>query len=363
MAADTPLTLNWYGCDLVTGGIIEDLPALSPNGSLSKKLGQTTTSTFTLNLAGAPHDWLSATAHGRAVLVGVDSLTDLPVWAGIVLNRTRGSANTVELATATLESYLDNRYTGTYLAVQQDKATVVTGLAQTILTGGPPFVFDAPALGSVMDENILDGDDRTVLSALQEVMNAEGGPEWTIDVTWNAGHSGFQFPLRVRSAIGTQAASPEAVFDFPGAISTYSQAESFEAGKGATVIQARGEGEGSGRLSSAIYEATDMLAAGWPRWSYRFTPATGLTDPVALNAHAAAALKTMRTGASVWTVEAVASKAPRLGRDFSIGDTVRVAIERSPGHPDGAEVVARCWAWDLDPSSDSIRPILVEEDA
>lgn len=362
MTAGTPYELTWYGCDLRTGGIIEELPALSHSGSLSRRLGQHTTANFSLSLAGAPADWEAATNQGRTVLVGVDTATNLPVWPGIVLTRDGGSAANVELGTATLERYLDSRYTGTYTAVQQDKAAVVTGLAAGILTDGPPFVFDAPSIGSMMDIDVLDGDDRTVLSALQEVMDADGGPEWTVDVEWNAARNGFRFPLRVRAAIGTQAPQPEAVFDFPGCVSSYTASESYEAGKGATVVQARGEGEGSARLSSDVYTASSLIASGWPRWVHRYTPATGLTDPVALNAHAAQALAVMATGATVWSVEAVASQAPRLGRDFGVGDTVRVAVESSARHPHGAEVVARCWSWELDPAADKIRPILVEED-
>ncbi len=189
----------------------------------------------------------------------------------------------------------------------------------------------------------------------------EGGPEWTVDVAWNDAHSGFVLPVRVRPAIGTQAVQPEGVFDYPGCVSSYTLAESYESGKGATVVQARGEGESAGRLTSQVYTADALIAGGWPRWVHRFTPAAGLTDPVQLNAHAARALALMQTGAKVWSVEAVASVAPRIGRDWGLGDTVRIAVEASPRHPRGAETVARAWAWELDPGADRIRPILVED--
>jgi hypothetical protein len=69
----------------------------------------------------------------------------------------------------------------------------------------------------------------------------------------------------------------------------------------------------------------------------------------------------MRTGSRVWTVEAVASQAPRLGRDWALGDSVRVAIDHSPRHPNGAETVSRAYSWELDPGGDRVRPILVED--
>ena len=356
-----PYELAWYGCDLRTGNIVEELPALAPSGPLSRRLGEYTTANFTLALDGAPAGWEAATDQGRTVLVSVDTETNIPVWSGLVLTRDGGSGPTVQLGTATMERYFDSRYTGDYTVTQQDKADVITGLASAVLTDGPPIVFDAPQVGSVMDVDILDGDDRTVLSALKEVMGAKGGPEWTVDTEWNASRTGFQFPLRVRPAIGTQSTQPEAVFDYPGCISEYTTSESYEAAKGATVVQARGEGEGSARLTSAAHIADSLIAGGWPRWVYRFTPASGLTDPTALDAHAVKALALMATGANVWSAEAVASQAPRLGRDFTIGDSVRIAVESSHRHPSGAEAVARCWAWELDPKANKVRPILVEE--
>lgn len=356
-----PIILAWYGCDLLTGNIVEDIRSLKPTGALSRKLGDTTTLQFDLALPGAPAEWDAATAPGRSALVAVDTATDTPIWAGVLLSRSGGSAQTVQLGAATLEQYLDNRFPGTQTLIGTDQAAVISALVTPALTAGPPIVIDAPSIGVTMDYLTEDGDDKSILSCLKEVMALEGGPEWTIDVTWNATHSGFQFPLRVRPAIGTQAATPEGTFDFPGCVDSYVLAESYESGKGATVVIARGEGEGSSRLTSTPHEATALLAGGWPRWEYRYTPATGVTDPDQLDAHATKTLALMQQGAQVWSIEAVASKAPRLGTDWGIGDTVRLAVERSPRHPNDVDVVARCWAWELDPGGDRVRPILVEE--
>lgn len=358
----TPYALTWYACDLRSGGISEELPSLTPTQALSRRLGTATTLSATLALAGAPREWESATEQGRSLMVAVDSATDTPIWPGLIVTRGGGSASTVQLGMATPEAYLDRRYTGTQTLLQQDQADVVTALMTAPLSEGPPFVMDAPPTGTLMDLILADSDDKTVLSALQDLMAMSGGPEWTVDVAWNANHNGFVLPVRVRPAIGTQTTTPEGTFDYPGAVSEYTFAESYEVGKGANVIIARGEGEGDSRLSSAAYSADALIAGGWPRYIYRYTPAAGLTDPVALNAHAVQALALMQTGASVWTIEATASRAPRLGVDWALGDSVRLAVEHSPRHPNGADVVARAWSWELDPGADKIRPILVEED-
>lgn len=362
-ATTMPMELDWYGCDLATGQIVEDLPYLTPAGTLSRQLGRSTSATFGLSLGGAGREWAAATAPGRSLLVGVDRYTGLPVWPGIVLTRGGGSAQTVDLGAATPEAYLDRRYTGTQTLVGVDQAAVVTALMTAPLSQGPPFVMDAPPTGTTMDYTALDSDDKTALSALGEIMAMDGGPEWTVDVAWaDASRSGFVLPVRVRPKIGSQSSTPEAVFDFPGCVSSYRLTESYEQGKAATVVTARGEGEGDARLTSAAQIATSLEAGGWPRYVHRYTPASGITDPAQLDAHARASLAVMATGASVWSADAVASRAPRIGRDWGIGDMVRLSITSSPRHPAGAEIVARAWAWDLDPGADTVRPILVEED-
>ncbi|MEO3978763.1 hypothetical protein [Streptomyces sp. CAU 1734] len=359
--AATPVELTWYACDLRTGGIIEELSAVTAGQALSRRLGTYTTTTVDLALPGAARDWESATDPGRTLLVAVDRAADLPLWAGIVITRDGGSSETLALGLATPERYLDSRYPGTHGLVQQDQADVITALLAPVISDDLCFVMDAPPTGVLMDYTVEDGDDRSDLSCLQELMGADGGPEWAVDVEWAPGRTGFVLPIRVRPAIGTQNARPEAVFDFPGCVSSYTLAESYEQGKGATVVVARGEGEGAARLTSGEHVATELLAAGWPRWVHRFTPASGLTDPAQLDAHAARALALMQRGAAVWTIDATASASPRLGRDWVLGDSVRLSVAGSLRHPAGADTIARAWGWELDPDADTVRPILVED--
>lgn len=358
---DGAVELAWFGCDLTTGGIIEDLRALTPSGPLSRRLGDSTTLQLDLDLAGAPSGWEAATAPGQCMAVAVDMATDLPIWAGLFLPREGGSAPTLSLGAATAERYLDSRFPGTVRLYGVDQADVVTALVTPALTAGIPIVLDAPPTGVLMDYEVDDTDDKSTLSCLQEVMALEGGPEWTIDVAWNAGRNGFVLPLRVRPKIGVQTDQPEGTFDYPGCVSSYSLAESYEQGKGATRVVARGEGEGVSRLTSPPQDASALLAAGWPVWEHRYTPASGVTDPDQLTGHAARSVALMSQGAQVWTVGATASQAPRLGRDWGLGDTIRLAVDHSPRHPQGVTITARAWAWELDVAGDTVKPILVEE--
>ncbi|MFJ1581791.1 hypothetical protein ACIOC1_00440 [Streptomyces sp. NPDC088197] len=358
--AQQPYNLAWYGADLTTGGIIEELAGVTLTQPLGLKVGAATTSAVSLNLAGAPRGWQEATTPGRCMLVAVDTVTDTPLWAGSILPTTGGSASTLDISLATLEAYFDRRFPGDVAMVQQDQAVIATAVMGNLFVDGPCFVLDAPPTGVLADYAVADSDDKSILSCMQELMG-QGGPEFTVDVEWAPGHTGFVLPIRVRPSIGVQTDQPEGTFDFPGSVTDYTLTHTYEAGQGATVVVARGEGEGAARLTSAVHVAADLIAAGWPRYVYRYTPASGVTSVDQLDAHAAAALAMMRLGGQAWTVQATASRAPRIGADWRLGDSVRLAVETSPRHPDGTDVVARAWAWQLDPGADTITPILIEE--
>ncbi|MGJ5898541.1 hypothetical protein ACSCBZ_42385 [Streptomyces niveiscabiei] len=355
--------LTWLACDLKSGRIAEELRSLTPSGPLERRLSLSSSGQLDLDLAGAPAQWESATDPGRTLLVAVDTYTSRPVWSGIVLTRAGGSDTVVQLGAATPEAYLDRRYTGAYTGIARDQALIMSDLATAVLTDAPPIVIDAVAGSAPITYLLQDGDDRTALSALQELAGMEGAPEWTIDTVWaDSAQSAVQLVVRVRPTIGVQSTTPEAVFDLPGCIASYSLSESYESGRGATVVRAWGDGEGAARLRGVDQSAADLIAAGWCRWENRFTPSSGLTDPDQLTAHAVQALAQQRTGTRTWTVDAVASRAPRLGLDWALGDSVHVQISSSPRHPLGAETVSRAYAWRLDPGADRVTPVLVEED-
>ncbi|MFJ2579960.1 hypothetical protein [Kitasatospora aureofaciens] len=356
-----PVTLTWYACDLRTGRIAEELSALTPTQALSRRLGTVTSTRFELALAGTPPEWQSATDPGRTLLVAVDSTTGAPLWSGIPLTREGGSADTVAIVASTPECYLDRRST-TYSGTAVDLSTAMVQVAQPLLTQGPPFSIDSVASGTVGNYTVQDSDDKTVLSCLQELDAMSGAPEWTVDTTWvDAAQTAFRLVLRVRPKIGVQAATPEAQFDLPGCVTDYLLTESYERGKGATSVTARGEGQGASRITSAAHTASALLADGWCLWEHRYQPASGITDAAQLDAHATEALALMQTGSAVWTVNAAASAAPRLGTDWALGDSVAVNITSSQRHPRGASTVARAYGWELDPEANRVSPILLEE--
>jgi hypothetical protein len=353
--------LAWYGCDLRSGRIAEELRSFN-GGALSRKLGASTSVSGTLTVAGAPGGWEAATDPGRTLLVAVDAATGAPLWSGLTLVRAGGSSPEVSLTAATAEIYLDRRYPGDYTAAGVDQTAVIAALATPALTDGPPLVLDTTDTGIAIDYTMVDSEDRSILSGVQEVSEMEGGPEWTIDTIWgDAAQTRFELVLRVAPTVGIITGQPVAVFDLPGCIETYTLTESYEKGKGATSVIARGERSSDVRASSSVHTADDLLAAGWALWEERYTPASGITDTGQLDRHAAGALALMGAGSRAWALEAVASRAPRLGVDWALGDSIGVQVTGSPRHPDGIETIARAYAWSLDVGSDRVTPTLLED--
>jgi len=354
--------VQWLACDLATGSVIDELRALAPSGPLSRRLGTHTAMSASLPLAGAPVGWQECTLPGRTMLVAV---TSVPVWAGIVLSRRRGSGPTCSLGTATPEAYLDRRYTRNHTWRQVDETSVIAaGLLGDVAVSGIGLTIDAPASGELRDRTYTDAEDRTVLSALEDLMGVEDGPEWEIAPRWRTtAQTSIELVARVRPRIGVQPPAPAAVFDMPGCVIDYEQTESYEQGRGATVTRATGSGEGSSRIVSADMTATALHAAGWPRYDHRWTPSTSITQRSTADAHARAALALMATGSSVWTIQARASAGPTLGDDWDLGHTIRLNVQpgHSEGHPAGVDVVARAWGWEWDPAADIVTPILAEE--
>ncbi|MEW2415282.1 hypothetical protein AB0953_16425 [Streptomyces sp. NPDC046866] len=355
--------ITWLACDLRTGRIAEELPALRATGPLSRRIGSVTNTSLSLDLVGAPLEWEAATDPARTLLVAVDTATAVPLWSGIPLPRVGGSANAVTFTAASSECYLDRRYAA-YSGTGVDRSTVMAGVAAPLLTDGPPFVIDDLPTGSTMDYTVTDEDDKTILSVLQELDGQDGAPEWTIDTVWaDTAQTSVELILRIHPAIGIQPDIPATVFDMPGCVADYTLTESYERGRGATQVIARGDTQGGGRTSSAVHTADDLLAAGWCLWEYRYNPGAGVTDTGQLDAHAAQSLALMRTGSRAWTLQAAASAAPRLGTDWGLGDTITLAVapDTSPRHPAGVLVTARAWGWDLDAGADKLTPILLED--
>lgn len=366
-AVQGPPSYTWYGCDLVTGAIVEEIPFV-PSGSLKRILGAYTALSGSFAVSDASGDWQSATDQGRTMLVCVRNEDDYPLWAGIVIKRTGGSSDTIDLDLVTLEGYLDRRYAGYQTEVNQSGQRIIRNLAHLADQDqgiGLTYQFvDSPPYH---DRTYEDTADQTVYSQMVELMAVENGPEWTIDILWgDATHTFFEKRLVVDLSIGNNVdvegfSEVNAVFDYPGNIRNYEVVEDFTSSKGANNIELYGDGEGPSRPAGFPARAEDLLDAGWPRYDFRRTLSSVTSDDT-LTSHAQELLGWMATGATVWTLVADASVAPRIGVDWVLGSYVVVEVSRSPRHPDGVAIIARAIGWELDPESGTVIPLLEEED-
>jgi hypothetical protein len=290
------------------------------------------------------------------------TLDDVIVWGGRVVGREGGSDPTCSLSLATLESYLDGwRYVADHVWTAQDEAAVIAAglVADANVVEGMGLVIDAPATGTLRDRTYLAQDDKTVYSALQELMGVEGGPEWTVELGWaDADHSAVAKTFKVRDRIGTDSDPPAAVFQTLGeASATYLLTEDHSQGKAGNHVIATSTGDGTIRPQSAPARDLALLALE-PRYELRFTPSTSITTQSVLDAHAREKLALVAPGARVLKLTARFDAYPRLGVDWFLGDTIGYELF-GHRHPDGLTGADRCIGWDLDLSRGLVSPYLL----
>lgn len=363
--------VTWLGCDLVTGGIIAELPDLS--GSVERVIGEATSSQIrapvpTGGTGRLPVELVKqATQPGRTMVVAV--VNDLPAWAGIVMRRDRGSDATISLACASPEAYLDRRFVGDHTFTGVDEATIAAGLVRDAQVEGIRLEVDAPETGTTRDRSYFAKDDATVLDRMQELSDVEGGPEWTIDLDWTDDtHRAVRKVFRLRQRLGrvtggaifeTTAAS---VFSSAGASeAVYTLAEDYTDGKGANHVVATAPGQGEDRPQSIAVRAEDLIAGGWPRYERRFQPSTSITDPQTLFLHAQRELRRRRRGARVWSLDVRWDAAPRYGVDWILGDLVAWNVI-GHGDPDGISGQGRIIGWTMEMPAGRMTPKLLQED-
>lgn len=360
--------VTWYGCDLITGTIIAELPEIV--GQVSRVLGAYTSTnlsmpiplsgpgSFSYNGVALPELWMQATAPGQTMIVPV--VNDVPAAAFIVLSRKGGTGAMLELGVVSLEGYLARRYARDHTWTQKDEAAVIAaGLFGDAQVDGIGLIIDAPPTGTLRDRTYVDGDDVMVYQRLTELMSVQGGPEWTIDVDWaDETRTAVAKIARVRKRIGVASSNPDAVFATEGeSDATYDYSEDYTEGRGANHVQARGDGEGEDR---PVSPAIDGVRDGWPRYERRVS-VSGESNVAVLTDHALAELDLRRDGSKVWSIQARWDAFPRLGIDWRLGDDIGLELT-GHRHPFGVTEVHRSIGWTLDMQAGTVVPILLEVD-
>lgn len=388
------MTLQWVSADLLSGGIVGDLPSFDPTWPLRRTISQAETATGTLHLAGAPENWERAIREGGALLACYDDTPNpdgsqpKPIqWCGYVpaSGPLDAASDDVPVNMATYEAMLDRAFVGdtTYLTTQHRDDIIAdlitswwapgTGISYLQLNytpgGGPtPALMDQPPVpnAAIVMQNT---DNATVLTRIQQVIAQLGG-EFTIDWAWSDDGESLVPTMSFGDRIGRAATAgldPPVTFELPGQLVTFQQSRSYAAGDGANKIVPYSTGQGN----TTPYAAPILTPAdGRPTFEYRYQPAPSLS-PSALAQYGQQASPILAPGKRPVTLVASTARLAgrRLGVDWGLGDDIGYNV-RSPytnaqgetvtirAFPRGVKGVARAIGYEL--TDTTVAPTLAD---
>jgi len=356
------MALSWIAINANDGSVIADLPTLKVDGALKATLMRYESQTASLPTwdpagdDGPPENWLTATRPGATFLVALSEPEEneprgLPLWGGMVVRRNRVPGGGVKMSLVTAEGYMDRIYVGTW-GTTTGQNNMVKLLVQeyvqngySLLRGLPLRVQVVGGDGVVRERSYLDSSDKTLYSVLTDLSGVLGGPEWTIGWEW-VDERKLGLVLTVGDRIGSAppaGLNPAAQFYLPGDVTDAELVEGYGADEGANDVMAVSSGTEDARPQSPHQKNDGDLR---PRFEYRWTPSTSITDIDTLTAHAQRALASMKDGSLALTLTANREEAPKLGRDWFIGDDIGFSID-APEFPEGLVGTARCVGWEL----------------
>lgn len=354
--------LSWLAVNANTGGVIADLPTLRPDGALKQTLMRYESQTVSLPAwdpldegSAPPPNWVSATRPGAVFLVALGEPEEneprgLPLWGGMVVRRTRVPGGGVKMSLVTAEGYMDRVYVGDHNYAGGGQNGIVQQLADIYLKTGlrpalPLRVEQLGGSGTPRDRSYKDADDKTLYSVLTDLAGVLGGPEWTIRWEW-VDDTRLGLVLSVGDRIGSAppaGVGPAAWFELPGSVLEAELVEGYGSDEGANDVVAVSSGVEDARPQSPHQTNTADMR---PRFEYRWTPSTSISEVSTLTSHAQRALAAMKDGSLALALTATVAEAPKLGRDWRIGDDIGFNII-APEFPGGLIGTARCVGWEL----------------
>lgn len=353
------MALSWVAVNANNGKMIADLPELELSGMFGCTMMRYETQTASLPVLTAPENWRQATRPGAVFIVCLDDDGQTPLWGGMVIDRKTTHDGPAQLSLVTVEGYFDRRYVGnrTYTATAQNLIAkdLVESYAATADMLGIPIrveVVGSSAAG-IRDRSYKTVEDKTLYSVLGDLAGIINGIEWTVG--WENVNNLITPVFYVGSRIGRSAPAglgPAAQFYLPGSVTSAELDESYTSQLGANRVIAVSSGVDDARpQSSQKSYTTDQR----PAFEFRWSPSTSIKETATLDAHADRALAAMKDGGLGLEITANREEAPRLGKDWFIGDDIGFDLV-SPAWPDGITGVARVVGWRMD--ADTIQPLV-----
>lgn len=355
--------LQWLATEMRTGKVLVDLPDLADQDggdlTIAVQMGDYQTLTACLPLPTAPEGWQRATLQGASTLVLLQD--DLPIWGAYITQSTPDETDQLPLSMVTMEGYFDRVYVGdeTITGMGQNDLVVylVNKYAKDGALAGIPIRAQIVSGGSgtLRDRTYLNTDNKTLYSILQDLAGVDGGPEWTIGWEHLTNPERYTPVVYVGDRLGSAATaglSPNATFEMPGPVTTFKLPSDYSSGNGANSVMAYSSGQGTAQPVSAVQTFADPTR---PRFEYRWTPSTSITNVATLTAYAAGKLALIKNGTKSFSFSAVTDNAPVLGVDWVLGDDIGYAIggldqngvDTVPSVPGGITGVARAIGWTL----------------
>jgi hypothetical protein len=354
--------LSFVSVDILTGKVLADLKDLTFGGALKDTMGRPETVSASLPVASAPVDWREATRPYSTAIVCLADDGIRPLWGAYVTNRKTNLGGSIQLSMSTVAEYFDRRfvYNETFTAVPQNTMveTLVNKYARDMLNGQPGIPIRVQVEGGTgvaRTRTFANAEDKSLLSALQDLSGLDGGPEWVVE--WENVNNLITPVLRVGTRIGEVAPAglPGVEFTSPGCVRDAEYEESFKSGDGANDIMAFSSSQvtGAARPESLHYLA---LSDNRPRLEFRWSPSSSIKDTTTLNSHANRTLAVLGDGMASLTLTANRKEAPDLGSEWRTGDDVYVDLI-SPAWPNRLSGTARVIGWDL--TEDTVTPIVL----
>lgn len=335
------MALSWVVCQIASGDQVDVLP-LTVSGDVERTVGAPSSLSASLAVTDekCPPNWVHLLDGKRHMIVLDDDGQPL---VGYRIGQYETGSPEVPIPLRSLESALDAVNVWTHEFWQRDieiggsepgtdEAEVAAIILRDVLAaplttpGSWGFTLDVTPTGRTADHTYAAEEDRTVLSVLNELMAAEGGPEWTIRYSWSD-----DVPRRLIKTIHIApiiGSTIESTVIESHHLASRKRKVSFEGDNLATHVIAVSDGSGLDRPTSDPFVDQDALDAGVPRVEARIH-VSGVDDTGLLNRVGEAGLRRRWDGLTTWdlTLAATAVGCPRVGRDFDAGDTVPVQID------------------------------------
>lgn len=331
---------EWLAVKLVTGNVVGELPNLQCT-KLQYRIGQMTTSEAILPWENIPSNWYDITRPYTSAVLLVSG--DTVLWGGIIIKRERELAsNGITLTLSTIEHYLDSVYVKT-VSYRQTQQTKIAGNLVNLTEAHRFYV--KPDVGEsiyLRDRDYDETQNKTVLSALQELSNVINGPEWY--GTWHetdAGH--YQPSIVIRDTIGQY--REQAVFE-ESAMAKLTVLEDYSTGYGANMVQATSSADGGENPLSNWQVYNDFAR---PVIEYKYQAGTSITRLDTLNQHALNELNSIKNGTTTISFTTSLENSPQPGIDWNLGDIVKYQLSSVSQYlPDFGSGKVRIIGYDLD---------------